>query len=281
MSSLGVPGSLGDPSLRLLGSGGNLIGSDDDSGAGFDSTLTFTAATTGSCTVQLSGIGSLTGNYVFQCAVVGGAAMQAGNTYVVSNANLIILEGAGGAGQDVIKAGVSFTLSSGSEIEVLRTTSDQGKTAINLTGNEFGQAIVGNSGANILDGGAGADTLSGGSGADRLIGGSGNDVLTGGAGTDKFVFGDGSGHDRITDFSRKEVIVIDGVAGVDGFSDLAIVNVGGNAVISWGTGDSITLDGVRANALSAADFSFSGLAAPANLHLLGGGDHQPGSDFWF
>src|SRR5918993_672480 len=44
-SSLGTPGTLGDPTLRLLGPSGSLVGGDDDSGAGFDSTLTFTVAT--------------------------------------------------------------------------------------------------------------------------------------------------------------------------------------------------------------------------------------------
>jgi Ca2+-binding RTX toxin-like protein len=284
-SSLGTPGSLGDPSLRLLGLAGNLIGADDDSGAGFDATLTFTAATTGNCTVQLSAIGSLTGTYAFQCAVVSGAAMLAGNTYVVSNASVLVLEGAGGFGQDVVKTSVGFTLSAGSEIEVLRTTNDQGKAAINLSGNEFSQTIVGNSGANILDGKAGADILLAGSGADRLIGGSGDDLLTGGAGTDTFIFGVGSGQDRITDFTRKEVIVITGFAGIDSFSDLTIVSAGGSAVISWGTDDTITLDGVRSSALSAADFGFNG-SAPVNtasggLQLLGANDQHVVSDYLF
>ncbi|HTK59098.1 MAG TPA: SGNH/GDSL hydrolase family protein [Sphingomicrobium sp.] len=282
-SSLGTVGSLGDPMMRLLGPGGNVIGSDDDSGAGFDATLTFTATTTGNCTVQLFAIGSLTGTYAFQCAVVGGAAMQFGNTYVVNDASVIVLEGAGGAGQDVVKASVGFTLSAGSEIEVLRTTNDQGKANINLTGNEFSQTIVGNSGANVLDGKEGADVLQGGAGADRLIGGSGNDRLTGGAGTDTFIFGVGSGQDHITDFTRKEVIAINGAAGVDSFSDLTIVNIGGNAVISWGTGDTVTLDGVRASSLSAADFSFSASAAfaeSAGLQLAGGPDHHVAPDIW-
>ena len=79
------------------------------------------------------------------------------------------------------------------------------------------------------------------------------------------------------------MIAINGVAGVDSFSDLTIVNAGGNAVISWGTGDSITLDGVRASALSAADFSFSSLAGatvtPPNLELLGAIGHQAALEF--
>jgi Ca2+-binding RTX toxin-like protein len=284
-SSLGTYGSLGDPLLRLLGPSGNLIGTNDDGGAGFDATLTFTAATTGNCTVELSAIGNLTGTYAFQCAVVGGAAMLVGNTYDVNNSAVIVLEGAGGAGQDIVKTNVSFSLNAGSEIEVLRTSSDQGKTAINLTGNELNQTIVGNSAANVLDGKAGADVLLAGAGADRLIGGSGNDLLTGGAGTDSFIFGAGSGQDHITDFSRKDVIAINGVAGVDSFSDLIIVSAGGNAVISWGTGDSVTLDGVRASSLSAADFSFSASATlnaeTVSLQLLGGIDHHSAADFWF
>jgi Ca2+-binding RTX toxin-like protein len=235
--------------------------------------------------VQLSAVGSLTGDYAFQCAVLGGAATQAGNTYVVNNAAVIVLEGAGGIGQDVVKASVGFSLSAGSEIEVLRTTNDQGKAAINLTGNEFNQTIVGNSGTNVLDGKAGADTLLGGSGTDRLIGGAGDDFLTGGAGIDTFVFGAGSGHDHITDFVRKEGIVITGVPGVDSFSDLTIASAGGNALISWGTGDTITLDGVKASALSAADFSFAAsaaaYAAPASYQSLDMAEHSVSADYFF
>jgi Ca2+-binding RTX toxin-like protein len=109
---------------------------------------------------------------------------------------------------------------------------------------------------------SGNDILAGGKGDDTLIGGGGDDLLTGGQGRDMFRFEPGSGDDRVTDFAKKDVIAIDGVAGVDDFSDLTIVNVGGSAVISWGTGDSITLDGYKANKLSAADFSF-GESAPA------------------
>jgi phospholipase/lecithinase/hemolysin len=277
MSSLGAPGSLGDPSLRLLGPNGIIIGTNDDSGAGFDATLTFTTATTGNYTLELSAIGGLTGSYALQGAVVGGAAMQAGNSYVVSNASTVVLEGAGGVGQDVVRSSVSFALSTGSEIEVLRTTNDQGRAIINLTGNEFNQTIIGNSAANIIDGKAGADALVGGAGADRLTGGLGDDIITGGTGADMFIVGVGSGHDHITDF-RRDIIDVNGVAGVDDFSDLTIANVGGNAVISWGTGDNLTLDGVKASALSAADFAFAASAAATvasvSVELLGVTDHH-------
>jgi Ca2+-binding RTX toxin-like protein len=116
---------------------------------------------------------------------------------------------------------------------------------------------------------SGDDTLVGGKGDDTLVGGGGDDVLTGSQGRDVFLFGLGSGDDRITDFAKKDVIAID-VAGVDDFSDLTIVNVGGSAVISWGTGDSVTLDGYKANKLSAADFSFAASAAASTMAQLPG-----------
>ena len=119
----------------------------------------------------------------------------AGNTYTISNALTVVLEGAGGVGQDVVKASVSYALSAGSEIEVLRTTNDHGKTAINLTGNEFNQSIVGNSGNNVLEGKGGAD------------------VLTGGAGNDIFVLSNaavtnpGSANvDRISDYAKGDIV---------------------------------------------------------------------------
>jgi phospholipase/lecithinase/hemolysin len=188
VSSLGTAGSLADPSLRLLGPFGGIAAADDDSGAGFDATISFTAATAANHTLQLTAVGSVTGSYTLQAAVISGTAMQAGQTYVVSTAATLVLEGAGGAGQDVVKASVSYALSSGSEIEVLRTTNDKGKGAINLTGNEFGQTLVGNAGSNILDGKGGADTL------------------FGGGGKDSFILGFDAGVDRISDYARGEIV---------------------------------------------------------------------------
>ena len=63
VSSLWTAGSLADPSLRLLGPSGNLIGASSDDGVGFDATLTFTAPTTGNYTVELFSTGAPTGFY--------------------------------------------------------------------------------------------------------------------------------------------------------------------------------------------------------------------------
>jgi Ca2+-binding RTX toxin-like protein len=122
---------------------------------------------------------------------------------------------------------------------------------------------------------SGNDTLVGGKGKDRLVGGGGDDVLTGGQGQDVFVFGPASGDDHVTDFAKNDVIALDGIAGVDDFSDLTIVNSGGSALISWGTTDSITLDGYKASKLSAADFSF-GASAPMTAFAAAGGEMQNG-----
>ena len=195
VSSLATPGTLADPSLSLLNPAGTVAGSDADSGAGFDAVLLFNPAASGNYTLQLSAVGTLTGAYALQATVMGGAAMQAGNIYTVSSAGTLVLEGAGGVGQDVVKASVSYALAAGSEIEQLSTTNAKGKTAIDLTGNEFGQQIVGNAGANVLEGKGGADTL------------------TGGAGKDVFVLGGGTA-DRITDYGQGDVVDVSQILSV-------------------------------------------------------------------
>lgn len=169
VSSLGTTGSLGDPNLRLLDPGGSLVGADDDSGAGFDATLTFTAAKSGNYTLELGAVGSVTGTYSLQAAAIAGTAMTTSNTYHVSSSSTVVIEGAGGIGQDVVSTSVSYALSSGSEIETLQTNRTSAKTAINLTGNEFAQTLIGNTGANVLEGKGGADILYGNKGNDRFV----------------------------------------------------------------------------------------------------------------
>ena len=109
----------------------------------------------------------------------------------------------------------------------------------------------------------GNDALNGGKGNDQLYGGRGDDVLTGGIGADLFVIEAHSGHDRITDFKHVDTIVFDPLSGADDFSDLILSAVGKDTLISWGTGDTILVEGSKPNQLSAADFSFVVPAAAA------------------
>lgn len=104
---------------------------------------------------------------------------------------------------------------------------------------------------------SGNDRLDGGKGDDVLVGGGGDDILTGGQGNDVFLFNTGDGDDRITDFQNHDTIRFEGIASVDDFSDLTLINVGGhNTLITWGTGDSIFVEGLKPNQLHASDFEF-------------------------
>ena len=259
VSSLGTAGSLADPSLRLLGPSGSQVGADADSGAGFDSTLTFTATSSGNYTLELSATGNATGTYAAQAAVVSGAAMLAGNTYTVSNASTLVLEGAGGIGQDVVKTSVSYALFAGSEIEVLRTTNDKGKGAIDLTGNDFNQTIVGNSGTNLIEGKGGAD------------------VLTGGGGNDTFILGNaallGPGNvDTVTDYAKGDIVDVTQILNVapgtnvisGGF--LRVTSGGLIQVDVDGGGDHwITLSAINGSAAVALRYLSGGAAATVSV----------------
>ncbi|MEO7815443.1 MAG: calcium-binding protein [Sphingomicrobium sp.] len=136
-----------------------------------------------------------------------------------------------------------------------------------LTGGSGAITLFGDAGATFPDGLGvdGNDTLNGGKGNDRLYGGRGDDVLTGGQGSDLFVIEALSGHDRITDFKHVDTITFDPLSGADEFSDLIFALVGKDTLISWGTGDTLLVEGSKPNQLSAADFSFT-VPAAASAH---------------
>ncbi|KQT59781.1 hypothetical protein ASG52_20615 [Methylobacterium sp. Leaf456] len=107
------------------------------------------------------------------------------DTYIVDNARDVVIEAAG-EGRDTVVTSVSYGLAAGQEIEALRLSGGSAARNPDLSGNAFGQALVGNDGANVLDGRGGAD------------------VLTGGRGQDAFLFSTKLGADnvdRITDFA--------------------------------------------------------------------------------
>jgi len=165
LSSLGGNASvLADPMLRVSAPSGSLFGLNDDGGVGLDSNLTFTTAAAGDYVVSLSGLGSLTGTYRFQAD----GTASGNDTYYVTHSSALILERAG-EGSDTVLASVNYALAAEASVEQLRTSSDQGKASIKLTGNDFAQTIVGNAGSNVIDSKGGADSLWGLGGKDTFL----------------------------------------------------------------------------------------------------------------
>lgn len=189
-----------------------------------------------------------------------------------------ILNGTGGhdgidglAGNDLIRglqgndalygAGGNDTLSGGFGNDGLIG----GQGADSLLGGDGDDGLSGGNGADILRGDAGNDALSGGAlgdklfgggGDDRLDGGTGNDVLNGGAGSDIFVFRDGGGVDRVTDFGASDLLRLDQglwagtLTAIEVLTQFAAV-VAGDTVLTFAGGEVITLQGFTA--LTAGD----------------------------
>ncbi len=90
---------------------------------------------------------------------------------------------------------------------------------------------------------------------------SGADTLTGAGANDLFVFAQPIGDDTIFNFNvATDKIDLTGFAGIAGFGDFKgniVDDSGGNAVITLGAGETITLHGVDATSLTASDFVFN------------------------
>ncbi|MCR8549014.1 hypothetical protein M4578_14340 [Salipiger sp. P9] len=165
-----------------------------------------------------------------------------------------------GEGRDLVFASVDTALRNHSQyIEALTLTGTEDLSGV---GNAGDNVLRGNSGNNVLNGAWGDDTLIGGAGNDTLCDSKGDDLFSGGGGRDVFLFTDGFGNDRIADFEIRqwgEVIDLSGVSAITGFADLAanhLRDIGGNAVIDDGHGNTITLVGIDAGDLGANDFLF-------------------------
>lgn len=138
----------------------------------------------------------------------------AGNDlFYVDVAGDTVNEAVGGGTADRVLAKVSYTLAAGAEIETLGTFSQAGVGAINLTGNEFAQAIIGNAGTNVLSGLGGDDWLRGFAGNDTLLGGEGSDTLDGGVGVDSMT--GGAGNDVYLVDNANDVVIETAGGGAD------------------------------------------------------------------
>jgi len=108
------------------------------------------------------------------------------DSYFVENAGDVVTEYLN-QGTDTVSSRLAYTLPANLENLIMT-----GALAINGTGNNLTNVIIGNTAANQLDGGLGDDTLDGGLG---------NNVLTGGAGNDAFKFTTLGHIDTITDYN--------------------------------------------------------------------------------
>jgi Ca2+-binding RTX toxin-like protein len=121
------------------------------------------------------------------------------DTYTIDSSDII--EETTGHGTDTIMASFSYALSNDTMtggkgfFENLTLTG----SAVNGTGNNLGNKIVGNASNNVLTGNGGADWLEGGSGDDTMNGGIGNDtyVINGGDTVQETMTGTTGGYDTI------------------------------------------------------------------------------------
>jgi glycerophosphoryl diester phosphodiesterase len=140
----------------------------------------------------------------------------------------------------------------------------------NLFGGSGNDTIISNGSNNRLYGGSGDDKLFSNTN-DYLFGGDGDDVLfagkaggnrlTGGAGADQFWIANGSlptAKNIVTDFTLgTDVIGLGGISGVSKFSDLTLLQQGGDTLVKTGNTELVSLLGITANTLTANNFAFS------------------------
>ncbi|CAN5276996.1 hypothetical protein BH11PSE4_BH11PSE4_16710 [soil metagenome] len=106
--------------------------------------------------------------------------------------------------------------------------------------------------------GTGPVALTGTAGKDVILATDYQDTMTGGAGNDQFVFGPGSGHDTITDFTpgqdHIDLSAFLATNDVAGWLSSHVAQSGADTLITTGPDDVITLHNVLAASLHASDF---------------------------
>ena len=222
-------------------------------------------------------------------ATVGSEASAGAGVSIDGDAILAGGDGAdtlgGGAGEDVLSTDNEQVVA-----EDLILGGGRGEDALEggagddrLRGRGGDDTLEGGAGDDILRGDKGDDTLDGGAGDDRLIGGTGEDTLEGGAGDDTLTGGKGDdtfiqdfsqpGEDTITDFNPNQDVIDFG--GLDDFENISISEVDGNTLISAGEGNTLTINNITPDQLSADNVKINGEAPSAdNFNLqsaLGGG----------
>lgn len=153
-------------------------------------------------------------------------------------------------GMDTIESSITWTL--GLNVENLTLT---GQSAINGTGNELNNALIGNSAKNVLNGSAGNDRLDGGVGADAMTGGLGDDVYVVDDALDTTVEAASGGVDTVessitwTLSAEVEQLLLTGTSATNGTGNALDNRITGNAQANTLTGNAgnDTLDGAGGN----------------------------------
>jgi len=175
--------------------------------------------------------------------------------YVVDDASDVVFE-LPNEGNDTVESSVNFILPPNFENLQLIGNAIQG------TGNELDNVIVGNDQGNILNGLGGDDTIFGLGGADVVNGGDGDDSILGGSGDDNL--SGGNGDDTILGEDGNDVI--SGGAGADSLS-----GEDGNDNITGGSGDDTITGG-------AGDDALDGGGGNDNINGGNGNDNIKGGD---
>ncbi|MBK8958687.1 MAG: hypothetical protein IPM80_09680 [Proteobacteria bacterium] len=113
------------------------------------------------------------------------------DTYIV-NVGAVRITEAAGAGIDLVKSSVSYTLPA--NVEKLIVT---GNLFVHAIGNALDNIMIGSAASNVLDGKGGDDVLDGRAGNDTLKGGEGNDIFYVDADGDSVIEGVDEGHDTV------------------------------------------------------------------------------------
>ena len=177
----------------------------------------------------LAGNDSITGGALGDDTLDGGTGSDTlsgglGNdTYVVDSTKDVILEV---GGSDRIQATISIDLNSAAYNNIDHVTLT-GTGALNATGDDFVNMLIGNSGANKLDGRGSADTMLGGAGNDTYEVDDKNDVIVelSGDGTDQV----NSSADVFTLGAHIENLTLTGTADNRGFGNSLANKITGNS----------------------------------------------------
>ena len=153
-------------------------------------------------------------------------------------------------GIDTVQSSINWNL--GANLENLTLI---GTNAINGTGNELSNVLIGNNGSNVLNGGDGNDTLDGRAGNDTMIGGLGDDTYIVDATGDAITETDAGGMDTVrssitwTLGANLEALILTGTVTINGSSNDAANTITGNNAnnILLGKGGNDSLNGGAGN----------------------------------